>query len=206
MSGDPAQQVFWMASRAAGIVAIALFAASVAVGLAMAGRIARRPGLLPKLKRFHEASTLVTLGLMGAHAGLLLFDGYLRSGLAGVTLPFALSYRPTFTGIGIIAGWLTLILGLSFYVRRWIGAQTWRWLHRFTIVVYLLALGHAIGAGSNATSVWMVALLTVLTAPVVFGFAYRVLPAAARTRPDSRKKFGSIQSPAPRGQAAPQQP
>ena len=139
MTGDPTTQVFWFASRAVGIVAIALLAVSVALGLAMSGRLGRRPGLPAKLKRFHEASTLVTLGLVVAHAGLLLADGTLRPGLAGITLPFQLSYRPFFTGIGIIGGWLALILGLSFYVRRWIGVKTWRRLHRFTLLVYVLA-------------------------------------------------------------------
>jgi sulfoxide reductase heme-binding subunit YedZ len=181
MTGDPTTQVFWFASRAVGIVAIALLAVSVALGLAMSGRLGRRPGLPAKLKRFHEASTLVTLGLVVAHAGLLLADGYLRPGLAGITLPFQLSYRPFFTGIGIIGGWLALILGLSFYVRRWIGVKTWRRLHRFTLLVYVLALGHVVGAGTDGRATWMLALLTILTAPIVFAFTYRMLPAPPRT-------------------------
>ena len=57
---------------------------------------------------------------------MLLGDGYLRPGIAGIALPFQVGYRPLWTGIGIIAGWLALILALSFYVRRWIGTRTWR--------------------------------------------------------------------------------
>jgi sulfoxide reductase heme-binding subunit YedZ len=183
MTADPTTQVFWFASRALGIVAIVLLAVSVALGLAMSGRMARRPGLPAKLKRFHEASTLVTLGLVVAHAGVLLADGYLRPGLAGITLPFQMSYRPFFTGIGIIGGWLAMILGLSFYVRRWIGVKAWRRLHRFTLAVYVLALGHVIGAGTDGRATWMIAMLTILTAPIVFAFTYRMLPAAQRTPP-----------------------
>ena len=180
---DPTHHVFWFASRAFGIVAMVLLAVSVAVGLAMSGRLVRRPGLPAKLKHFHESATLVTLGLIVTHAGLLLFDSYLRPGLAGITLPLALSYRPLFTGIGIIAGWLAAVLGLSFYARKWIGVKTWRFMHRFTIVVYLLALAHVVGSGTDARSPWMVALLTVLTAPIVFAFSYRMLPPAPRRDP-----------------------
>ena len=122
----------------------------------------------------------MTLGLIVAHGGLLLFDTYLRPGLAGVTLPFAIGYRPVFTGLGIIGGWLAAILGLSFYARRRIGAKTWRKLHRFTIVAYLLALMHVVGAGTNGTSPWMLGLLTALTAPIVFAFTYRMLPGTPR--------------------------
>ena len=182
---DPTHQVFWFASRAVGIVAMILLGVSVAVGLAMSGRLVSRPGLPAKLKRFHESATLVTLGLIVAHAGLLLFDSYLRPGLAGITLPFALAYRPAFTGIGIIAGWLAAILGLSFYARKWIGVKTWRFMHRFTIVVYLLAVVHVIGSGTDARSPWMAALLTGLTAPIVFTFTYRMLPRTAPARPRS---------------------
>ena len=175
---DPTHQLFWFASRAFGTVAIALLGISVALGLAMSGRLFKRPGLPAKLKRFHEAATLVTLALIVVHGGLLLFDSYLRPGLAGVTLPFAMGYRPLFTGLGIIGGWLAAILGLSFYARKWIGTKTWRRMHRFTIVVYLLALVHVVGAGTNGRSPWMLAMLAGLTAPIVFAFTYRMLPAA----------------------------
>ena len=181
-AGDPTQQIFWYASRSLGIVAIVLLGISVALGLTMSGRLARRRGLPAKVKRFHEASTLVTLGLIVAHGGILLADGYLRPGLAGIALPFQMSYRPFFTGIGIIAAWLAAILGLSFYVRRRIGVKTWRWLHRWTLAVYVLALGHAVGAGTDGRTPWMIAMLTALTAPIVFAFTFRMLPSAHRAR------------------------
>jgi sulfoxide reductase heme-binding subunit YedZ len=194
-TGDPSQQVFWLASRALGIVAIVLLALSVTLGLALSGRLARRPGLPAKLKRLHEASALVALGLVVSHAGVLLADGWLRPGLAGIALPFQLDYRPVWTGIGIIAGWLALILGLSFYVRKWIGTKTWRWLHRWTLAVYLLALGHAVGAGTDGRSTWMLAMLALLTAPIVFAFTYRMLPAGAhrprRAAPPAAAPCGS---------------
>jgi sulfoxide reductase heme-binding subunit YedZ len=127
----------------------------------------------------------------------------LRPGLAGIALPFALAYRPVFTGLGILAGWLAAILGLSFYVRRRIGVKTWRALHRFTIVVYLLALGHVVGAGTQGRSWWMLALLGALTGPIVFAFTYRVLPAQHRgpiSRP-LRQTRATLRAP-PRAAAA----
>ncbi|UGS38964.1 ferric reductase-like transmembrane domain-containing protein [Capillimicrobium parvum] len=186
MTGDPLQQVFWLASRSTGIVAIVLLGVSVALGLAMSGRLGRRPGLPAKLKRFHEASTLVTLALIAAHGGLLLGDGFLRPGLEGVLLPFQMGYRPMWTGLGIVGGWLATILGLSFYVRRWIGTKTWRWLHRWTLAVYVLALVHVVGAGTDGRSGWMLALLGALTAPIVFAFTYRMLPRPAPRRLPAR--------------------
>jgi predicted ferric reductase len=179
-TGEPAQQVFWLASRSLGIVAMALLGISVALGLALSGRVARRPGLPARLKHLHEAAALVTLGAILAHGGILLADPWLRPGLAGIALPFQMAYRPLWSGGGIIAGWLALIIGASFYVRRRIGVRTWRWLHRWTLAVYVLALAHAVGAGTGGRSAWMLALLTLLTAPVVFAFTIRMLPRADR--------------------------
>ncbi len=180
----PLHQVFWYASRAFGITAMLLLAVSVGLGLAMSGRLLRRPGWPARLKHAHESLTLVTVAMVALHAVLLLFDSYLRPGLAGITVPFLLPYRPLFTGAGIIAGWAIGLFALSFYVRRWIGTRTWRALHRFTVVAYGLALVHVAGAGTDATQPWMLALLTGLTAPIVFGLSYRIL---ARPATPSRR-------------------
>lgn len=179
---DP-HQLFWIASRAFGTTAMVLLGISVAVGLAMAGKLGARPGRAAKLRRFHEAAAIVTIGLIAAHAGMLLFDSYLRPGLAGITVPFALGYRPLATGVGVIAAWLTAIFAASFYLRRRIGARLWRRLHRFTPIAYVLALFHTLAAGTDAGSPWMIATLTGLTAPIAFAFSYRMLASSKPLSP-----------------------
>jgi sulfoxide reductase heme-binding subunit YedZ len=92
-----------------------------------------------------------------------------------------MGFRPVFTGLGVVAGYLAALLGLSFYFRKRIGARLWRKAHRATVVVYLLGLVHAFGAGSDASVVWF-RWWVVLTTPVIGGlFVYRVLsPKRAR--------------------------
>ncbi len=67
-------------------------------------------------------------------------------------------------------------LGLSFYARRRIGPRRWRRLHKLTIVVYLLSVAHTVGAGTDAGTPWLRALLVITGAPVLFLFVMRVLP------------------------------
>ena len=153
---------------------------SVAVGLAMSGRLLRQPRRTATLRHYHEAAALVTLALIAAHAGLLLFDTYLRPGLVAIILPFTMSYRPLFTGLGVIAGWLAVLFVGSFYIRKRIGTKLWRRIHRFTIVTYVLALVHVVGSGTDVRSPWLIATLTGLTAPIAFAFSYRVLARQAR--------------------------
>lgn len=182
------QQLPWLASRALGVVAMLLLGTTVGLGLFMAGRLSSRPGAMARLRRFHEAAAIVTVGFIGAHGGVLLFDRFLHPGLVGVTVPFTMHYRPLFTGLGVVAGWGAAALGLSFYARRRIGVRRWRRLHRLMIVVYLLSLTHVVGAGTNGLSRWMLMTLSVLTAPVVFAFSLRLLgggsaPASSVRRP-----------------------
>ncbi len=187
-------QLFWITSRAFGTIAMALLGTSVAVGLAMAGKLPRKRGAAARLRRFHESAALVTVGLIAAHGGLLLFDSYLRPGVLGITVPFTLGYRPLATGVGVIAGWLTAIFAASFYVRRRIGARLWRRIHRFTPVAYALAVFHALAAGTDAANPWMVATLTGLTFPVVFALSYRLLGSQRDGRPAPAAGAGGLRS------------
>jgi sulfoxide reductase heme-binding subunit YedZ len=82
----------------------------------------------------------------------LLGDSWLNPGPGGIALPFTMAYRPLWTGSGIIAGWLAALLGLTFYLRRWIGARLWRRAHRLTVVGFGLAIAHTIGAGTDSTA------------------------------------------------------
>jgi sulfoxide reductase heme-binding subunit YedZ len=171
---DPLQYGWWLAARASGIVALALVTLSVAVGLTMAGRVARRPGLARTLMALHQHAALAGLVAIAVHGLTLLADPWLHPGVAGVTVPFSMSYRPAFTGLGIVAAYLAALLGLSFYARRRIGPRLWRRAHRATVLVYALGVVHAIGAGSDASTPWLRWFLLVTGAPIVVLFLRRV--------------------------------
>jgi sulfoxide reductase heme-binding subunit YedZ len=78
-----------------------------------------------------------------------------------------LGFKQLWTGLGVVGGWLAAILGISYYVRHWIGAATWRKLHRWTLLAYVLALAHTIGSGTDAASSWMLAILAAAVVPAL---------------------------------------
>ena len=65
-----------------------------------------------------------------------------------------MSIHTVWTGLGTIAGYLAILLGLSFYLRKRVGPKLWRKAHRATVAVYLLGLIHALGAGSDTSTAW----------------------------------------------------
>ena len=161
-----AQHGWWLASRASGVVALALVTISVGIGLAMAGKLARKPGANRKLVAIHEQTALAGLVAIGVHGLTLLGDPWLNPGLSGIVVPFTMAYKSAFTGLGIIGGWLAALLGLSYYVRRRIGPAFWRKAHRATIVVYVLGVIHTLGAGTDASSPWLYWPIAI-TAPAI---------------------------------------
>ncbi len=187
---------WWLASRASGLVALVLVTISVGLGLAMAGKLMRRPGLSRKLLAIHEHTALAGLVAIAVHGITLLGDPWLHPGVAGVAVPFAIGFRPLAVAAGIVGGYLAAALGLSYYLRKRIGPRLWRKAHRATIVVYLLGLGHAFAAGSDASAplfrVWAVGT----GIPIAGLFLYRL--GAAQRSARRRRRATAGESPAGR--------
>jgi methionine sulfoxide reductase heme-binding subunit len=171
-------QVFWITSRAAGIVALLLSSAAVGVGVSMGGRFLKGRG--PDLRVTHEALALSTLFALVVHAASLLGDSYFHPSLATLTVPFAGAYRTPYLAVGIIAGWGMALLGLSYYLRDRIGVARWKVLHRLTALAWLLGLVHTLGTGTDAGRPWFLAMLGVTALPVPGLIAWRLARARGR--------------------------
>jgi sulfoxide reductase heme-binding subunit YedZ len=163
---------WWLASRAAGIVAMLLMSLSVGLGLANAAKLVP-PRSRRTLIAIHEHAALAALIAIAVHGIALLPDGWLDPGVGGIALPFVIDYRPLAVAAGIVAGYGAALLGLSFYVRRKIGARLWRKLHMGTLGVYLLAVIHTITAGTDAATPWLLGILGATAAPIVGLLAFR---------------------------------
>lgn len=172
---DPMTHAWWLASRSSGIVALVLITLSVGIGLSMAGRVMRKPGAKKKLMAIHEHTALAGLIAIAVHGITLLGDGFLNPGIAGISVPFVIDYKPFFVGLGIIGGYLAAALGLSYYARRRIGPRLWRKLHRATFLVWLLGLVHTVGAGSDAKEPWLAGFMLVTAIPILMLLGVRTL-------------------------------
>jgi sulfoxide reductase heme-binding subunit YedZ len=152
---DPLNYGWWLASRSAGIVAIVLVTVAVIAGLLLGGRMTRRPGMAKVVKTVHEQAALTGLVAIAVHALTLVADPWLKPGVVGVLVPFTMDYRPVWTGLGVVAGELAALLGLSFYLRSRIGPKRWRMAHRLTPVAYVASVAHVLGAGTDAGAAWL---------------------------------------------------
>jgi methionine sulfoxide reductase heme-binding subunit len=192
--GAPGNYAWWLAGRSAGIVAMLLITCAVILGLAMAARVLptrwRRDAA-----RLHQYLSLLSLAAIAAHGALLAADPWLKAGVAGITVPFMLSYRPLWTGLGILGGYLAAVLALSFYARRRIGTRTWRRMHRLTLLAYALSLAHVLGSGTDSSIPLVRDAILASSIPVVFLFALRAAGGARRTGPGRPAAAGAGKQP-----------
>jgi sulfoxide reductase heme-binding subunit YedZ len=183
---NPLHYPWWLASRSMGIVAYFALTVAVTLGLAMALRLGR-------FRVLHERVALLAVGAIAAHGLLLVPDPWLKAGVSGVLVPFTMSYRPLWTGLGVCAGYLAAGLSLSYYARRKIGARRWRNAHRFIPIAWLLATVHLVMAGTDGRSLWLLIPLAAPVAAALTLLIYRLavkrsgpplaLPKRSRTEP-----------------------
>ncbi|HYZ27719.1 MAG TPA: hypothetical protein VE570_01585, partial [Thermoleophilaceae bacterium] len=188
---DPLNHLWWLASRASGVVGLLLVMISVGIGLTMSAKLFRKRGLGPQLAAVHEQTALVGLIAIGVHGVTLLGDPWLHPSVAAISVPFVIGYRTFFTGLGIIGGWLAVLLGLSFYARRRIGPALWRKAHRATVVVYVLGLIHTIGAGTDASTTWLRWFMALTAIPITALFLRRLLGRKPAPRRPPRRRLAT---------------
>ena len=123
--------------------------------------------------------------MIAVHGVTLLGDAWLHPGVRGIAIPFSMGYRPAATGSGILAR-LPRRRPRPVLLRARAGSapRRWRRLHRLTIAVYVLAVVHALGAGTDAATLRAPVLAT--TVPIGLLFARRLTRGRRRTPAASR--------------------
>ena len=176
-----APKAYWYLSRSSALVAFGLLWFAMALGLVITNKLARVWPGGPTAFELHQLASLLGLDLAMFHGLILLGDRYMNFSLAQVLVPFAtLGYRPLWTGLGQIAFYLCVLVGLSFYARRYIGQKTWRRLHYLSFAVFGLSLIHGLMSGTDSSTPWVQGMYLASGASLLFLTVYRVLVTAAK--------------------------
>jgi sulfoxide reductase heme-binding subunit YedZ len=123
----------------------------------------------------HRITTELSLILLALHLSSLALDQSVALGMLGVLIPFVSDVRQPWTDLGIMAAYGTLIVAASFSVRHLIGWRTWRVLHVSSLPLWLIALAHGVGAGSDSGQIWAGAIYALTAGSVMFLVVYRLL-------------------------------
>ena len=171
----------WYAARAAGVVAYVLLTAVVLVGLTLSGR-AQLGSSWPKfvVTELHRFGGILVGVFLGIHVFAIAMDTYTPFSLAQLVVPFASTYRPFWTAIGIVSMELLLAVAVTNMLKKHISYRTWRRAHYATFLVWAGATVHGIGAGTDSTTRWLGAIYAVSVGLVSGALAWRVMRSRER--------------------------
>lgn len=145
----------WLASRAAGITAFVAITLDVVFGLFVSTGAADRWIARARSVEIHRWLSGTALGLVAAHALLLVGDDYVRFDVLDAVIPFLAPYRPAAVALGLGAAALAAVVHASFALRHRLGVAAWRRLHRLTFGIFVFALAHGLLAGTDAGAPWL---------------------------------------------------
>jgi predicted ferric reductase len=141
----------WYITRAAGWVAYFLLWFSMVWGLVIPTKFLEKFISPTFAVDFHEYLSLLSLSFIVLHVTVLLFDQYLPFRLSQILVPFMSTYRPLWVGLGVIGAYLSILVTVTFYLRKKIGQKRFKSIHTFSILAYLGVILHAFFAGSDSS-------------------------------------------------------
>lgn len=181
-------EALWALGRGTGIVALALVTLSVLLGiLTRSGRPA------PGLPRFaitlvHRNASLLAAAFTLIHVITLLFDSYAQLELIDFYVPFLGEANPIWLGLGTVAFDLLLAVMITGLLRNSLGQRTFRAVHWAAYALWPIALAHALGTGTDATSVPFLVFAAVCTAAVVAAVSWRATTGFVEFRTNRTRK------------------
>jgi predicted ferric reductase len=141
----------------------------------------------PAAFELHQYVSLLGLGFGLFHGLILTGDQYMQLSIFNVLVPFTVhDYRPVWVGLGQVSLYAWALLVGSFYVRKRIGTRTWRMIHFSSFIVFVIALAHGLGSGTDSSAPPVQWLYWAAGASLLFLLYYRILVTVG-TRRAARK-------------------
>ena len=167
--------------QASGLTGLLFAYFSIMLGLLQAGRA---PAWLPlsyrQIDRFHRQLGLLIIGLVAVHVVATVFDA-MGDSWQTVLIPgmwAQLGWPQAVWGynLSIFALYLLVLTAPTFYLRRMLRADRWRFIHRFVLVFYVLSFWHALILGLDVGSYgWLRPLMWSAQIPLLALFILRLL-------------------------------
>lgn len=142
-------QIWWFATRGAGLMTWAVAAGSVIFGLLMSSKImGKQPGF-PWLLDVHRFFSTLTAVFLALHLVTLWADSYVDFGFREFFVPHTSEWRRGAVTWGVLSMYLMIAVELTSFVRDRIPSRAWHGIHLLSYVSLVFGSVHAWQAGSD---------------------------------------------------------
>lgn len=194
----------WIVARATGFAAFGLIASAMVAGLLVRTRTAVGPVKGSGMVDLHRHLSLLALIAMAAHGTALMLDTTIDVSPLALVVPGLVPYRPVWTGVGVVAAELALLIHLSFRFRKRIGVPVWRRLHFLTYAVFVGGAVHGIASGTDSGTIWAIAVYGAAVGAVAGLTGWRAVTARRKAAPRPARPAATRQTPPVRQPDEPQ--
>jgi methionine sulfoxide reductase heme-binding subunit len=169
----------WYLMRGSGIVSLLLLTAVSALGIATASRW--RPGRVPRFITLglHRNISLLAVAFLSLHILTAIVDPDASVRLVSLVAPLPSQRYGLWLGLGALALDVIVVLVITSLLRERIAPRIWRGLHWLAYLAWPVALAHGAGMGTDAGSLWMLAVDAACIALFATALGLRLLTAAS---------------------------
>jgi methionine sulfoxide reductase heme-binding subunit len=188
-------QTFWFLARASGFTAYLLITASMIAGLVLKSRPFGAQLKAASALDVHRFITTLALAAIGVHGLTLVADATVQITFGDLVIPFTAPYRPLWTGLGVIAADLAVIVAVSFPLKKRIGGKNWRRLHWATYSIFVFSTAHGLAAGTDSGEGWAMRIYLGAVGAVAFATAWRAFARSIPATPPPKGATTHAQDP-----------
>lgn len=164
----------WYLARASGLTLYLLLWFTAMLGLGQTTGLFDRFCPRGTIYSLHRFTTGLSYGFLLAHLLSLTIDAWVPFSALDLLVPFRASSGDPWTGAGVLAFYLFVTIGISSALIRKLDFRTWKTIHRLALPLYVLALAHGVGAGTDTAAWWARAIYLSTTSSLVCLSAYRL--------------------------------
>lgn len=146
------EKLAWYVSRASGVVAWALVAASIIWGITLSSRLLKRRGIPAWLLDLHRYLAALAVVFTGVHLVGLVFDNFVYYGWQELFIPFATDWKPGPTAWGIVAFYVLLAIEITSLLMRRMPRKYWHAVHLLAYPLFVMGTVHAYQSGTDRSN------------------------------------------------------
>lgn len=146
------EKLAWYVSRASGLVAWLLVAASIVWGVTLSSRLLRRRGIPAWLLDLHRYLGLLSVIFTAVHLLGLVADNYVYFGWKELFVPMAVEWRPGPTAWGIVAFYILAAVQITSWLMRKMPRKYWHATHLLAYPLFVVGTVHGFQAGADRSN------------------------------------------------------
>lgn len=167
-------QVWWIASRSAGLIAWVMLSLSIVWGLQLSTKTMKKAIKRPWLLGTHQTlGGLATIFLL-VHMTTLLFDRYTSFDVVDILIPFSSTWHPVWVAWGIVASWMLIAVEITSLIKKHLSKQIWHSIHMLSFVLWIFGTIHGLLSGPDSKTLIALGAIAFILVPITILSVIRV--------------------------------